>query len=604
MPARFRRLVLLLGLAVAGSALAAPARLETPWTRKVDPDAPWPEYPRPQLVRESWTNLNGRWDYAIRPASVATPPTQYDGRIVVPFAVESALSGVQRRVQPTERLWYRRTLVRPDLAGGRRLLLNFGAVNWDAEIFLNGAHVEHHAGGYDAFTIDLTDHLRPGAEQELVLAVRNPLETGAQPRGKQVSQPKDIWYTPVTGIWQTVWLESVPADYVADLGLAPDLDHARVRVAPVVVRHGTTPITAEITVRSAGRIVATRTVTSPDLAAELDLPQPRAWSPADPFLYDVEVVLHAGAVTDRVQGYFGLRTVEIAKAPDGYDRIFLNHRPVFLLGPLDQGWWPDGLYTAPTDEALRWDVTTMRALGFNVVRKHVKVEPARWYYHCDRAGLLVWQDMPSAARLTPTMEWIPAGELKFSPEEDAQFRRELEAMVRQHRMFPSIITWVTFNEGWGQHDALAILRQVKQLDPTRLVDGTSGWGDLRAGDLLDCHAYPEPGMLPALPGRASVLGEFGGLGLPVSGHLWQDQKWWGDRGQATVEQLAARYAKFIGLIPALKARGLAAAIYTQITDVEGEINGLVTYDRQVTKVPVERIRAINATVTEGTGASH
>lgn len=593
---------LLLGVG-SGRAEWQPAAnpIETPWTRQVDPAAPLPEYPRPQFEREQWTNLNGLWDYAVRPADAAGLPAKYEGKILVPFAIESALSGVKRRVTPSEALWYRRTFPTPDLAGGRRLLLNFGAVNWRAEIYLNGTPLREHRGGYDGFSLDLTSALKPGAEQELVVMVNNPIETGAQPRGKQLSHPGGIWYTPVTGIWQTAWLEVVPATYLAGVEITPDFDHGSVRIEPSIQRLGPGELSMEISIRAEGKVVAQATLTRFDAPAVLALPQARAWSPADPFLYDVELTVRGGQTADHVKSYFGLRKVEIARAPDGFDRIFLNNRPLFLMGPLDQGWWPDGLYTAATDEALRWDVTTMRRMGFNFVRKHVKVEPARWYYHCDRAGLLVWQDMPSAARESSPGHWVAPGEPidgLFTPEEDGQFRTELRELVRQHRAFPSIITWVTFNEGWGQHRTNDIIAWVKRMDPTRLVNGTSGWSDFGAGDIIDCHAYPDPNMYPAQAGRATVLGEYGGLGLPLKGHLWQEDSFWGDRDQDTFEKLADRYAAFVAKLPALKARGLAAAVYTQITDVEGEINGLVTYDRKVVKIPEEKLRAIHDRVTK------
>ena len=588
------------GPAFAGEWKPADNPLTTPWTAKVDPAAPLPEYPRPQLTRAEWTNLNGLWDYTIRPGDAAGLPTAYEGKILVPFAIESALSGVKRRVLPSERLWYRRIFATPVLTGGQRLLLNFGAVNWHAEIYVNGTPVREHRGGYDAFTVDLTDTLKPGAEQEIVIAVNNPVETGAQPRGKQVTHPNGIWYTSVTGIWQTVWLETVPAVHLSGLEITPDFDHGSVSVEPAIQRLGPGELSMDITIRGEGRVVAQTTTKQFGEPVVIAIPQPRAWSPAYPFLYEVEVALHAGDNVDRVGSYFGLRKIEVARAPDGFDRIFLNNRPVFLFGPLDQGWWPDGLYTAATDEALRWDVTEIRRLGFNLVRKHVKVEPARWYYHCDRAGLLVWQDMPSAAREGTAGHWVAPGEGVdglFTPAEDAQFRTELGALVRQHQHFPSIITWVTFNEGWGQHRTNDIISWVKRLDPTRLINGTSGWNDFGLGDMIDRHAYPAPGMYPPQAGRASVLGEYGGLGLPLPGHLWQEGKFWGDLHQKTLEDVAGRYAKFADELKSLSARGLAAAIYTQITDVEGEINGLVTYDRKVVKIPEERIRAINQGVT-------
>jgi beta-galactosidase/beta-glucuronidase len=592
--------VSLLGLLGALVQPNAHAALPTPWTAKVDPVAPWPEYPRPQLQRDAWINLNGAWDYAVRARDTAATPATFDGKILVPFAIESDLSGVKRRVAPGERLWYRRTFTTPDLAGGQRLMLHFGAVDWQADVFVNGQALGRHEGGYDPFSFDITTVLKKGGEpQELVVAVWNPIDSGAQPRGKQQQKPGGIWYTPVTGIWQTVWLEPVANARLSGITLTPDFDRGSVAVKLDTAgpRDGAH---TEIVVSAKGQRVAS--ATAEDLAAPVTLmvPQPHAWSPDDPFLYDVEVTYRVGESVDRVKSYFALRKVEVRRAADGFDRIFLNNAPQFLIGPLDQGWWPDGLYTAPTDEALRWDVATMRSMGFNVARKHVKVEPARWYRHCDELGLMVWQDLPSAMRAGVPGHRVANGEAidgVFSPEDDAQFRRELRGLVENFRCFPCIIAWVPFNEGWGQHNTNDILAWTKRLDPTRLVDGPSGWSDLGFGDLLDKHEYPGPGMFPAQGGRASVLGEFGGLGLPIENHLWQQDKNWGYRSMKDRDDLAQRYGALIANLPALIDRGLSAAIYTQITDVEIEVNGLVTYDRQVVKIPAERLAALHRDLT-------
>ncbi len=578
------------------SAPAARAAMSTPWTAKVDRAAPWPEYPRPQLQRDAWINLNGPWDYAVRARDASTPPANYDGKILVPFPIESELSGVTRRVGPDERLWYRRTFTAPDLAGGKRLLLHFGAVDWQADVSINGQPLGRHEGGYDPFSFDITGQLkRDGSAQEIVIAVWDPSDAGSQPRGKQVQKPGGIWYTSVTGIWQTVWLEAVPGARISSVALTPDLDRGLVTVQ-LDTAGSRTDAHTEVVVLAGGQRVASADLADPGVSTEIALPQPHAWSPDDPFLYQVEVNYRVGDSTDRVKSYFGLRKVEVRRAADGFDRIFLNNHPLFLIGPLDQGWWPDGLYTAPTDEALRWDIETMRHMGFNLARKHVKVEPARWYYHADQLGLLVWQDLPSAMRAGVPGHRATQGQAidgVFAPEEDAQFRRELRGLVDNLRPFPCVIAWVPFNEGWGQHNTNDILAWVKRLDPTRLVDGPSGWSDLGFGDLLDKHQYPGPGMFPAQGGRASVLGEFGGLGLPVEGHLWQQDKNWGYRSMKDREELGQRYAALLAGLPPLIEHGLAAAIYTQITDVEIEVNGLVTYDRQVVKIPVEQLAALH-----------
>jgi hypothetical protein len=573
-----------------------PPPLSTPWTDKVDRAKPLDAYPRPQLQRDSWMNLNGEWEFAIQPREVATPPSSYEGKILVPFAVESRLSGVQRTVSPSERVWYRRTFELPDDAAGRRMILHFGAVDWQADVYINGRALARHEGGFDPFFFDISGHLRPGQPQELVVAVWDPSDHGSQPRGKQVLNPANIFYTAVTGIWQTVWLEAVPRAYVQGVHLTPRYDAQAVSVRLKAGGGGS----AEIRVLAAGQEVARAEV--PKLSSLIDYSDPidirippqhaRAWTPDDPFLYDVEITLRTGDVVDKVRSYFGLRKIHVARDGSGIERLFLNNRPVFQYGPLDQGWWPDGLYTAPTDEALCWDVEVMKKMGFNMVRKHIKVEPARWYYHCDRLGLLVWQDMPSAMNNSITSHLPPRQQPLdglFSDEDHAQFRRELNNMVDALSFSPSIVAWVPFNECWGQHRTNEVLAAVKQLDPTRLVDGPSGWNDLGFGDMIDMHDYPGPSMYPARAGRASVLGEFGGLGLAVKGHLWQQAGNWGYRDFGSAEEFTAQYDDLLTKLRPLVAQGLAAAVYTQLTDVEGEVNGFITYDRQVIKIPAEKL---------------
>ncbi len=563
--------------------------LSTPWTAKVTASHALPEYPRPQMARPRWTNLNGLWDYAIAPKDAARP-TAFDGKLLVPFAVESALSGVKKPLTPEQRLWYRRSFT-ATAPRGSRLLLHFGAVDWRAEVFVNGQSLGAHEGGYDPFTLDITDALRPQAkEQELVVSVWDPTDTGLQPRGKQVLNPNGIWYTAVSGIWQTVWLEPVPASHIRDLVLTPDLDGKRLRLTVDASAPGDFTATARLHGQTVGRISGK---SGEETAIPLDRVDP--WSPDSPTLYDLDVALKSG---DSVKSYFGMRKVEIRKDTAGVNRIFLNNAPRFLIGPLDQGWWPDGLYTAPTDEALRSDIDTLKKLGFNMCRKHVKVEPARWYYWCDKLGFLVWQDLPSAmlrgGNPNPTnVRKGNTGDATFPPEAAAGFRRELEAMVRQLHNAPSIAVWVPFNEGWGQYETNDILRWVKSLDPSRLVDAPSGWEDRGWGDLKDMHDYPGPNMFPTVSDRASVLGEFGGLGLPLPDHLWWDKRNWGYRTFDDRAKLQAAYEALIGKLAPLVKQGLAAAIYTQTSDVEGEVNGLITYDRKVVKFDVEKLAALH-----------
>lgn len=546
--------------------------LFTRWAKDVSPDNVWPEYPRPTMVRSDWTNLNGLWDYAIVPRESGKPDA-WDGKILVPFAVESALSGVRKPVSPEQRLWYRRTFASPGLQEGERLLLHFGAVDWQATVWLNGRHLGQHTGGYDPFTLDATSALKPG-ENELVVAVWDPTDAGSQPRGKQVLEPKGIWYTAVTGIWQTVWMEKVPAVYIQGLKIVPNVDQNAVLVT--VQAEGAHPIRVEVLWE--GRVVSEgRGQTNEAISVAVE--NSKLWWPDEPNLYDLKVALRDGdRVVDEVRSYFGMRKIEVAKDEQGVPRLMLNGKAVFQFGPLDQGWWPDGLYTAPCDEALKYDIEMTKRYGMNMARKHVKYEPERWYYWCDRLGLLVWQDMPS-------------GHSGRGPAAKANFRRELQAMIDARWNHPSIIVWVPFNEGWGQHDTCDVVAWIKEYDPSRLVNEASGWTDNGCGDLSDMHKYPGPGMRPVEERRAGVLGEFGGLGLPLAGHTWQSEKNWGYVAFPDRESLTDAYVNLVAKLRPLIGRGLCAAVYTQTSDVEIEVNGLMTYDREVAKVDVERAAA-------------
>jgi hypothetical protein len=556
---------------VADSA-AATHHLRTRWAGAVSADHPWPEYPRPQLVRPAWTNLNGKWDYAVTVFD-APQPHRWGGTILVPFAIQSQLSGVMRAVGDSQRLWYHRTFHAPALPPGGRLLLHFGAVDWQAHVLVNGVDVGEHRGGYDPFSFDITDALRGHGDQDLVVSVDDPTDHGPQPRGKQVLKPGGIWYTAVTGIWQTVWLEPVRAEHVSAINAVPDIDAGTVTLH--VTTDGAAPGTQlRATALSRGRQVAAG-AGSDDSTLVLHIPHAHLWSPSDPFLYDLRVTLSTG---DTVQSYFGMRKISLGHDSSGIARLYLNNHPLFEFGLLDQGWWPDGLYTAPTDAAMRFDLVTMKHLGFNLIRKHVKVEPARWYTDADRLGMLVWQDMPSGDNNTD------AGKTEFAS--------ELHHVVDALRDHPSIVMWVPFNEGWGQHDTPQYVAWIKAHDPSRLVDNASGWTDRHVGDVVDMHDYPGPGMPTPEADRAAVLGEFGGLGLPLAGHTWIPSKSWGYRSFTSRAALGAAFGDLMQQLRWLVADGLSAAIYTQTTDVESEVNGLMTYDRAVIKLPPGAIASI------------
>ncbi len=573
-------------------------RITTPWAQKVDPKAPLPEYPRPQLVRGDWQNLNGLWSYAIIPKN-QNEPTKYEGQILVPFAVESALSGVGKTVGKDSLLWYKNTIsINKDLKG-KETLLHFGAVDWQTEVFVNGKSVGVHEGGYDPFTFDITPFLKSAAKQEIKIKVWDPTDDGPQPRGKQLKNPNGIWYTPVTGIWQTVWLEGVAKTYVEATKQTPNIDNHTLSVSAEIA-NSQPGDKLKITAWDGKNQVAEKLIGATENAV-LDIKDQKLWSTTDPFLYDLRVaVIRNNKTLDEVKSYFAMRKISLGPDANGIQRMLLNNKFVFEYGPLDQGWWPDGLYTPPTEEALKFDIDKLKAMGFNMIRKHIKVEPARYYNYCDRTGMLLWQDMPSGD-LGNHWENRPgvydrATDKERSPESEKYYRKEWNAIINALYNYPCIIVWTPFNEAWGQFKTVEIAEWTMKKDPSRLVNSASGGNFYAVGNIVDLHNYPHPAMPRAdIFGKteAVVLGEFGGLGWPVENHTWQANKNWGYQNFKNGEDLFKRYDSFTDRLQELIKLGLSAAVYTQTTDVEGEVNGFMTYDRKIIKMPVELLRKSN-----------
>ena len=581
----------------------------TRWGRDLDPHRPLPEYPRPQLVRPdaTWQNLNGRWRYAF---AGEQRPQEWDGEIVVPFSPETVLSGVGRQLQPDEWLWYRRTFTPPAPPRGGRVLLHFGAVDQSCTVWVNGVEVGRHTGGYLPFTLDMTEAVAGGSEATLDVRVRDVSETGPHARGKQRLDRGTIWYTAQSGIWQTVWVEVVPAAYVAGLEITPHLEQG---VLEVVVSAGSTttlvePAETTVVVRDGGRVVAEESGRA-GTPIRLTIPDARPWSPDDPHLYDLEITLGTGEDRDRVSSYAAMRSLGIGPDEGGRRRFLLNGSPILHLGVLDQGYWPDGLLTPPSDEAMVHDITTMKSLGFTMLRKHVKIEPLRWYHHCDRLGVLVWQDMINGGgRYRHLVANLPATRPVRIPDRlhrlyfrgdaaaRAEFRDEVRRTVALLRNAPSVVLWVPFNEAWGQFDANQVAEEVKALDPTRPVNHVSGWIDQGGGDVKSFHSYLRPFRMPGRlrrrrERRAYALGEYGGYSLKVAGHDWSTREF-GYRHFETADDLAAGFVALHReqIEPAL-AQGLAATVYTQLSDVEDELNGLLTWDREVLKISADVVRA-------------
>ena len=629
-------LVTFLALSVAISSFAqkwAPVgnNIKTEWASKIDPSNPLPEYPRPQMVRKNWVNLNGLWNYAITEASAES--FKSEGRILVPYAVESSLSGVGRRITKNDALWYERSFSIPKDWEGKNVLLHFGAVDWQAEVYVNDQQVGEHKGGYDPFSFDITPYLKKSGKQTVKVKVQDATDNGFQPRGKQCIINTGIWYTPVSGIWQTVWLEPVAPAHIENYYVVSDVDKSTMTievdantsegdVVKVAVLEGGQGYSAE---NPSSKVIAEARVQNGK--AEIKIDNMKTWSPDCPYLYGVRLtVTRDGKVVDTVEGYTAMRKISIIKdkSLNAYHRMALNNDPLFQFGPLDQGWWPDGLYTAPTDEALKFDVAKTKELGFNMIRKHIKVEPARWYYWCDVYGMLVWQDMPCIAdhsrKQFPARdkEVVEVSAAKWSHDSflggtycdiplewKSNFYREWTNIINAFKNFQCIVVWVPFNESWGQFDTPAVVKMTKELDPTRLVNPASGGnfdfscGAEGYGDIIDVHHYPCPAMNFFDRKFVNVLGEYGGIGLPVEGHTWNIDRKWGYGGtKKDSEEVMTIYEQYLDMLKVFVSTGCAAAVYTQTTDVEGEVNGLMTYDRKVIKVDIPRIAKGNKSVIE------
>ena len=586
-------LCLLFSLGVSAQWKLAGDRIKTSWAEQINPENVLPEYPRPIMERGEWKNLNGLWQYAIVDKGAHTPQT-FDGEILVPFAVESSLSGVQKRIDDTKELVYQRTFEVPSAWKGKQVLLHFGAVDWKADVWVNDVKVGSHTGGYAPFSFDITPALN-AKSNKLVVRVWDPTDKSYQPRGKQVSKPSGIWYTPVSGIWQTVWLEPVNEKHIANLRILPDVD-ANVLKVDACVAEGTATDMLEVSVYDGNQLVASGKSINGE-QVDVEMPQDvKLWSPDSPFLYTLKVALiNKGKVVDKVDSYAAMRKFSSRRDENGIVRLELNNQPLFQFGPLDQGWWPDGLYTAPTDEALRYDVQKTKDFGFNMIRKHIKVEPARWYMHCDQLGIIVWQDMPSGDK---NPEWqmrkyFDGAERLRSPESEANYRKEWKEIMDYLYSYPCIGTWVPFNEAWGQFKTQEIAEWTKQYDPSRLVNPASGGNHYTCGDILDLHNYPAPSMYLYDAQRATVLGEYGGIGLVLKDHLWEPNRNWGYVQFNSSKEATDEYVKYAEMLYNMVVKGFSGAVYTQTTDVEIEVNGLMTYDRKVIKLDEKRMREIN-----------
>ena len=586
------------------------------WAKEVTPDNVWQEYPRPQFERSTWKNLNGMWDYVILKPNQPKPKS-YEGKILVPFSFESALSGVGRSITPEDKMWYRKKFIIPSEWKGKRILLNFEAVDHDTNVWVNDIFVGSHKGGFDRFSFDITTFLNVRGNQTIEISVKDGTNLSPQLRGKQHFKPSGIVYTPVSGIWQTVWLEAVSNEaYLGEVKITTDIDKGIVKITPFGHEALRSSYKVKASIYKNKSKIAEGSVSTNKLI-ELKIREPKLWSPDNPNIYDLKLTLTnpKGKIIDQVDSYFGMRKISLGNHK-GVKYLFLNNKPLFHYGTLDQGWWPDGLLTPPSDAAMRYDIEITKAMGFNMIRKHVKIEPDRWYYHCDHLGILVWQDMPSGGKMVEKINGPTTnkrgdkkyytnlqhvgrtdGDLNKNINESIQFETELRKMINIHYNSPSIVVWVPFNEGWGQYDTCRISDLVKALDSSRLVIPTSGWSLRNCGDIYDIHTYDVDLKKPPYhQDRATVIGEYGGIGLPIKKNLWNPNTInWGYQTYNSQKELIESYEyKFNQILKMKEMHGLSGAVYTQTTDVEGEVNGLLTYDREVIKIPTEILKNLHS----------
>lgn len=586
------------------------------WAKEVTPENVWQEYPRPQFERSTWKNLNGMWDYVILKPNQPKPKS-YEGKILVPFSFESALSGVGKSITPEDKMWYRKKFIIPSEWKGKRILLNFEAVDHDTNVWVNDIFVGSHKGGFDRFSFDITTFLNVRGNQTIEISVKDGTNLSPQLRGKQHFKPSGIVYTPVSGIWQTVWLEAVSNEaYLGEVKITTDIDKGTVKITPFGHEALRSSYKVKASIYKNKSKIAEGSVSTNKLI-ELKIREPKLWSPDNPNIYDLKLTLTnpKGKIIDQVNSYFGMRKISLGNHK-GVKYLFLNNKPLFHYGTLDQGWWPDGLLTPPSDAAMRYDIEITKAMGFNMIRKHVKIEPDRWYYHCDHLGILVWQDMPSGGKMVEKINGPTTnkrgdkkyytnlqhvgrtdGDLNKNINESIQFETELRKMINIHYNSPSIVVWVPFNEGWGQYDTCRISDLVKALDSSRLVIPTSGWSLRNCGDIYDIHTYDVDLKKPPYhQDRATVIGEYGGIGLPIKKNLWNPNTInWGYQTYNSQKELIESYEyKFNQILKMKEMHGLSGAVYTQTTDVEGEVNGLLTYDREVIKIPTEILKNLHS----------
>ncbi len=561
---------------------------------KVTPENAWQEYPRPIMQRKDWKNLNGLWDYRVTTHQTRIPQNINEGKILVPFAIESALSGVQREFLPKDMLWYKRTFSIPESWNGKNILLHFDGVDFASDVWINGKKIGSHEGSSDAFVFDITSFLKKGANQEIIVSVTDSTDTTPQPIGKQTLKPRGIKYTAVSGIWKTVWLEPVSSQSIERFTGVPDIDQG-IFTVQVQGRNTSGDEHVKITAYDKGKAIASQ---EGNIRSKFNLKIDHAqwWSPDNPYLYDlkIELIKNNGTV-DVVDSYFAMRKISIAKDKEGFTRMMLNNKFVFQYGMLDQGWWPDGLLTPPSDEALKYDIEFTKKAGFNTIRKHIKIEPERFYYHCDKMGVLVWQDAVCSSEFN-----LKDGDPGKNPRSAKQFEFELKQMVDRIRNYPCIVLWVVFNEGWGQFGGKSLIDWTRSYDPSRLVS-VSGWVDMGNGDVCDVHRYPGPGRIEnSGKNRAFVVGEFGGLGLPIKGHTWiENDKNWGYTTYSDRASYRKDYEQMVFELDLLIDLGLSAAIYTQTTDVEIETNGFLTYDRKIEKIPATDLNQMHRKLWTG-----